>query len=653
MNGLKAFSELLLLCFFLLYLPYHVSAQHLVEYPLDNNPVILKYIETVADNHSRNSQSCVPDTLPMPFFEDFSGSDDIYPDCNKWQDNHVFVNFDMAFKPPSVGVATFEGLSPDGTPYNTSASVGMGSPADTLTSQHIDLSGKTAADAIYLSFFYQKQGLSDRPEERDSFFLEFKDSNDVWISVWAVPGVADSVSTLVIPEFNQQYIAVDSGFYLYNGFQFRYRNLASVSGNNDHWHLDYIILDESRANNADSLNPNYGRHPDVTFTQRPTTPLKNNYSSMPWRHFTGPSCWADSVLIYNFNHNDVSGIATLDREYEVEEISPASTSLIVEGIPAIPSYFPSANSDDSLRHELAGTFHSSFNPTEKTTIRSTYKILSPGGFQSNPVFFFNDTVSTNTVLDNYFAYDDGTAETRVIAQGLGTKVAVEFTSEIKDTLQGIYFHLPYFTNRDAQLDFINVKVWLDSLTGPEAFSRDLFHLQYANGFNGFYFVELLDFSGDKVLVHLEPGQKFYVGWQQSFGPEVPVGFDRSTDARSKTFIGTGSSWDTMSIKGSVMIRPLLWGGADFTLIPVDNIENPSLELLVYPNPTEGILNLKLSDDDSDSEYSLIIYNTMGQEVFSGEFVEQINLYNLEKGLYLLSLMNDKGIPVVNKKLIKF
>jgi hypothetical protein len=629
-----------------------VQGQHLSLQPLENNPAIIEAQRVSLDVASRNNNVCPVDTLSLPFFDDFSADYSIYPSCSLWQDNHVFVNFDMASNPPSVGVATFDGLSSDGNPYDVYAAVSAGSPADTLSSQHLDLLGKSINDQIYLSFYYQKQGLSDRPEERDSLILEFKDSSDTWNLVWSLPGVADSVSTLSVPAFQQQYILIDSGAYFYQGFQFRFRNLASISGNNDHWHLDYIYLDENRANNADSLNPNYGRYSDVAFTHRPKTPLKNGYTAMPWKHFDTSDSWKDSLQISNFNHNDLSGVATLDRLYEVEEIAPNSSTLLTEAIPAVASYVPSPNSDDKAAYFINSTFSTTFEPIQKTRLKSSFTILAPTGFQNNPIFFDNDTVCTFTDLDNYFAYDDGTAETRVIAQGLGTKVAVEFVAEVKDTLQGIYFHLPYFTNRDAQLDFINVKVWLDSLSGQEAFSRDLYHLQYANGFNGFFFVELLDFSGEKVLIHLEPGQKFYVGWQQSFGPEVPVGFDRSTDARSKTFVGTGTNWDTMSLVGSVMIRPLLWGDSNFTLIPIEKVDSPKPQVILYPNPVVHNLQLQLTDVVYPEAYQLRIVDAIGRVLYQQAYATTVATESYPSGIYFVTILSPDGQLVDQQKFIK-
>jgi len=327
-------------------------------------------------------------------------------------------------------------------------------------------------------------------------------------------------------------------------------------------------------------------------------------------------------------------------------------SLLTEGIPAVPIYQPSPNSNDSLNHTIVNT-HSSFTPMEKTVLKTTYTILSPGGFQSNPIFFDNDTVCSETVLDNYFAYDDGTAETRIIAQGQGTKIAVEFKAEIKDTIQGIYFHLPYFTNRNAELDFVNVKVWLDSLSNDsEVFSRDLHNLQYRYGFNGWYFVDLVDFLGDKYLVPVEPGQKFYVGWQQSFGPEVPVGFDRSTDASNKTFVGVGTNWWQSDVRGTVMVRPLLSPDSNYTTIPITRVEAPTNELTIYPNPVQHSLTLELKNYELANDYIVQVHNALGQQIYAAPFERQLDVQTWTKGMYILTLRDEKGQQIAQEKIIK-
>ncbi|HRH38777.1 MAG TPA: hypothetical protein PK760_10555, partial [Flavobacteriales bacterium] len=91
-----------------------------------------------------------------------------------WQDDDVFVNGTYPLEPPTIGVATFDGLSRTGYPYNYTQWNSYGI-ADHLTTVPIDLSGHTAADSIYLSFFYQPRGISqdDIVQPGDSLVLEF------------------------------------------------------------------------------------------------------------------------------------------------------------------------------------------------------------------------------------------------------------------------------------------------------------------------------------------------------------------------------------------------------------------------------------------------------------------------------------------------
>ncbi|MGH1339522.1 MAG: T9SS type A sorting domain-containing protein [Aureispira sp.] len=644
---------------FLLLCTEPLVAQQLVPVPLEHNTQLLEYAHANPRSAARNYQVCPADTLTLPFFDDFSDRNAIYPNCNNWQDNHVFVNGDMAYNPPSVGAATFDGLQWDGSPYDLGAALGGGSPADTLTSQGMDLAGKTAADAVYLSFFYQPQGLSDRPEVQDSFFLEFKNNSGQWVRIWQVGGLSNTVSAFELTPFKQQYIAIDNADYLYRGFQFRFRNLATITGNNDHWHLDYVFVDENRANNADPSHPTFGSSADVAFTHRPKTPLKDSLTAMPWRHFREATRqWANEVTLEQFNHNH-SQVATLDREVLIEEIDPNNTLLLTEPIPAVGAYGPSGgsspNPDDSLTHTIVNSF-GPLLPNDKTVIKTTQVILNPFGFQSNPIYTTNDTVVRETVLDNYFAYDDGTAETRVIAQGLGTKIAVEFVAEIEDTLQGIYFHLPYFRDVANQGDFVNVKVWVDSLSdSTEVFSRDLHRLQYRWGYNGFYFVDMLDFSGNKFLIPIKKGQKFYVGWQQSFGPSVPVGFDRSTNTSDKTWVGVGNTWTQSTLEGSVMIRPLLSPNPNFDITPVASVPNEGTTqpaLLVYPNPVKSWLHLDLQQSRDNAVYQVSVHDVMGRMIYQHTLEDTIDASQWQAGYYILTLQDEEGQLISQHKLIK-
>lgn len=549
--------------------------------PLGENPQLRHYWQNREETHNseQNSQlrhirTCPNTVQSLPFFDDFSRLDSLFPACSHWQDYQAVVGAGLADAPPTVGAASLDGLNQYGQPYSQLSNPNLSYSADTLTSQPIDLSTYDTLDGLVFSYYFQPQGLGDRPEVMDSLFLEFKNAQGQWQIIRRYGGISSAqLSIFETPPFVQELITMRDTAFIHADFQFRFRNTASITGNNDHWHLDYIYLDANRTGTTTSA--------DVAFSRLPTSPL-GEYTAVPWAHFL-PAMWADTIDLRMQNLGSLSG--TLNRRYEVVEPN-TGTSLISTPLPAL-TYAPSPNTNDSLRTNFLGTF-ASFAPTDSTTLLSIYTILNPTDFQNNPLFANSDTVRLYTPLNNYFAYDDGTAESRIIAEHIGTQVAVQFRTTVEDTLRGIYFHLPYFSNRDASQDFVNVKVWFSSLNN-EVFSRDIYRLQYTNDFNGLHYVALADFAGELTPLYIPANTVFYVGWQQSSTISVPVGFDKNNDASDKTFVYTGNSWSPSTLKGAVMIRPLLSVATDFSVVGISEIDasaaNFDTNFELFPNPT--------------------------------------------------------------------
>ena len=149
-------------------------SQGLVENELTCNPTIIsKY-------NQLNGVLKTPvllDTINLGlkgFLDDFS-YEGTYPDTNLWIDNKVFINRDFAKAPITLGVATFEGLSETGYPYDFTAGSTTSAVADYLTSKPVNLN-YPAGDSIYFSFYCQPQGLGNDPEYIDSLVLQFKHS---------------------------------------------------------------------------------------------------------------------------------------------------------------------------------------------------------------------------------------------------------------------------------------------------------------------------------------------------------------------------------------------------------------------------------------------------------------------------------------------
>ena len=146
----------------------------------------LKYNDALIFEKHHSQLRAITDTVQLPFIDDFSYSlfapDHKYPDQNLWMDRDVYVNTTYPVLPPTIGVATFDGLNEFGVPYDTSgvpqSDIFDSNPADSLTSLPIHLETVTPDDSVYLSFFYEKMGIGDFPNAiaertstRNSFFL--------------------------------------------------------------------------------------------------------------------------------------------------------------------------------------------------------------------------------------------------------------------------------------------------------------------------------------------------------------------------------------------------------------------------------------------------------------------------------------------------
>ncbi|MBM3410599.1 MAG: hypothetical protein FJY18_03085, partial [Bacteroidetes bacterium] len=139
----------------------------------------LKSLQAYASSHRA---AYILDTLNLPLVDDFSRPD-LWPSPSIWTDNHVFMNTDLAISPPTLGVATFDGLNAAGRAYDTvPSSRGV---ADQLTSQAVNLQNLSLADSVYLSFFWQPAGHGEQPESTDSLAVEFWGSDSIWRVVWS------------------------------------------------------------------------------------------------------------------------------------------------------------------------------------------------------------------------------------------------------------------------------------------------------------------------------------------------------------------------------------------------------------------------------------------------------------------------------------
>jgi hypothetical protein len=77
-----------------------------------------------------------------------------------------------------------------------------------------------------------------------------------------------------------------------------------------------------------------------------------------------------------------------------------------------------------------------------------------------------------------------------------------------------------------------------------------------------------------------------------------------------------------------------------------NLEKPEIDFLVYPNPTNGLLNLEF-ENSSFSEIGIEVFSSSGQLIFSGHdqknrtiFKKQIDLSGYPGGIYIINIKAD-------------
>lgn len=556
--------------------------------------------------------------IELPFIDDFSAPAQ-YPDQNKWLDSHTYVNRNFGDDSPGIGVVTLDAMDSTGAIYERANSNRF--VADYLTSTPLNLDFG-ADTTVYLSFYYQPQGLGDAPEPRDSLVLEFfAPSLNRWVWIWSTPGSPNKA-------FEQVLIPVRDALFLTSGFQFRFFNYASLAdafeasmiANADHWHLDYIYLDR-------------GRHyqdiyPEDLCLQRHTGSLLLDYEAIPWQHFKMTS---------------INEVATI---FPVHLKNLSNTTLFFEPVFRITDLY---GTTDGFTRELFAdetdgpgelsydaTFNYGFTSDAPDSaifrieldLRPVVEDLIPG----------NSSATYEQIFTNYYAYDDGSAENGYGLAGEGTnnaQIAVRYVNfNPGDSLKGlsVFFNRSY---QDANIKYFQLALWEEQDGQP----GDLIYVQsgaragVSQGLTGFDFFEL-------DTAQVVPGV-FYAGLIQVTPDFLNIGFDVNRDHSETIFYRRDIEWKKTSFQGSLMIRPVFANAPKKT--GVDHPADPRIAqvLGLYPNPASGDLWLDLPDHLQDvhirifSQEGRIMYDEAGKN-------NKLDIRKLPAGWYVVDVRHREG-----------
>lgn len=597
------------------------SAQEIVM-GLQSNPGILK-----EHMKYRFTKDLVPpDTLNLPFFDDFSGRS-IFPEQKNWTDNYVFINNTYSEQQITIGIASFDAIDNTGKMYSTAASSGF--KADQLTSKPLNLN-YTSSDNVFLSFFYEPGGLSDPPEKNDSLTLQFfAPSEQKWYSVWKAEGSQDI-------RFKPAIIRIDNDRFLKKGFQFRFVNYATLSsdlsdpsmvGNCDLWNIDYVVLNKNR-NPADTV------FADVAYTLPIRSMLKSN-EAMPWKQFRQVYLQEmGAFLPVHYRNNDLI-TRNITRNFEIRDVY---RNIVVHAFSAGATIISPLTSVD-YNASLIYTFNSIYNDSALFRITASLKtdIFDPKA---------NDTMVYYQVFKNYFAFDDGTSEGGYGVNGLGSRnamVAYRFITATQDTLRAIRicFNDSYL---DANKKTFDLMVWDNDngIPGNMLYTMEGVSVAQGDALNGFF--EYIIPEG--VLLN----GTFYIGWKQRTESFLNVGYDINTPNSGRQFYWLNGEWRQSQVPGSIMLRPVV--GSHLLITSINETPDKKLRLKkIWPNPAKDYINIDPGDLKIYGTSYIIINDLNGREVLKVPYAERVDIASLHEGIYILVISVD-GKPVEYNRLIK-
>ncbi|MFN4144339.1 MAG: T9SS type A sorting domain-containing protein [Runella sp.] len=565
----------------------------------------------------------------LPFFDDFSLATQGRLDPSLWiPGGGTYLNNTSTIGHPTLNVVTFDGASSSGLPYNFTNQNAQGS-GDTLTSQPIDLSGLTLADSVYLSFFWQARGLGELPDADDSLRVQFLDNQGRWRTVWKQKGGITDLN------FNYAQIIIRNPAFLHEAFQMRWQVFARLSGKFDTWHIDYVYLNKGRRS-ADRFVR------DIAF-RLPVTSFLKRYAAMPIRQYLArPEAeTADSIStdvrnlfnVFNFTtfsyslRDKVTGrlLQTIDNPSSQLIGSLSSQPKVVKPKPVV--------FDDAPK---------------KVILESHFQIQTTDNVNpSIPGIDLrrNDSISGTTVLEDYYAYDDGTAEYAVYMDRPLARTAVRFFINQPDVVSAVRLNIVPIL-RDLTGQPITIQIWNNANGRPRSLLHQRsFRISYASEPNGF-----IEFPFDFGVAVRDT---FYVAWQQIGQDGIPIGLDRNNQRQDQIFVNLGQEWvpytafqndpNLAFFRGSLLLRPVIGGKPEAPITAVEPKERNEFE--IFPNPTTGVVHWQ-----HDHIRKVEIYDLRGTVLKSHRLEnaeKSINLDQLPDGLYLLKLSD--GQQTVTKK----
>jgi hypothetical protein len=588
---------------FLLLLSFVAHAQFSEIAPIPKQKFIVSEIES---NRMRTQN-----TNQIPFWDDFSGGIDTL----KWTIKGGSYTETIGINPPSLGMVLFDGVDNLGKPYSNS--IQNQGESDIITSKPFDFNTipEGQKESLFLSFFWQAGGLGEIPDENDQLLLQILTQQKNWLTIWSQAGGKNNNPEL----FTQEIIKIIPEWQ-HSEFQFRFVSDGRKSGPFDSWMIDYVYLNTGRASN------------NISYLDRSLT-KKNNLRLGDYGAFPQALLEKNSTLTWSTVKNEFLNLENRFRAMEysitIEDLGSGKKTPVNLNTPFNP--VPNSRERRGFQsREITGLE----TPSKPSNLKITTYLTSGDKslftiFQGDTTYYDqvnyaqNDTVSTFFPLLDYFAYDNGSADYAAGINQRSGMLAVKYNTPEEVYIKGISIN---FSNR-AQLDLpIDIMIW-DQLEKKPLFVKEELILKPI-GEEKFAYYEL--------DTNIRVSGEFFIGFTQFTNDFIHVGLDKTNDQSDKIFYNIAGTWiQNEEVIGSLMIRPHV-----SLTKPFSESRNSEKPLKIYPNPSDGILNI-------EGEFSNPkIFDSFGREIFANrEFTssgEILTFIRNKPGIYLLNLITEKG-----------
>lgn len=566
-----------------------------------------------------------PTALGLPFFADFTGSTTT-PSSSLWKDHNIYVSNTMSGNQFSRGIAVFDANNAATVPYDTLNPFHL-VWADSLTSQDIDLSNHTPGDSLWLSFYYEPGGNGFLPKPEDSFLLFFYNSNQKWVRVWQTGGdTAQKFKRVMVP-------VKDTGFF-HNQFAFRFINKATHGISNSNWNLDYVYLNQQR-NESDTLIN------DVAFTQEAGN-LLNDFTAMPFSQFkTNPNRFtADSIHAYLRNNGSLS--PSLSFGFEPKELL---TGTSFPGATSGKPFLPNQTQTIKFPKFAFGNFNPPTSSEGKVIIQTKY--FTHSIYSGEPLT--NDTMVSNQIFSNYFAYDDGTAEKAYFlhlflnAPGI---TAVEYALYAPDTLRGVSIYLPRTVPPSNNKEFSLIVYKSIAINGgidQILYQQDYYLPEFQDSVNQFF-----TYRFDQPVA-MDTGV-YYIGIMQSaggFSDSLYIGLDVNRKNGNHRYYNVDGLWQPSTIAGALLVRPVVGPALPHSSIHL--LPERLIQWAIYPNPAQDFLHFSSVKALKNAAFE--ITDVTGRPLLKGSLEgssQSISITVLASGIYFFNVRTQNGYRSVRK-----